>query len=219
MIHPEALVKARENKGFSQPELAKRAGCSQQLIGALEKGTTKSTKFLPKIAAALMVDPGVLDSDWSGIPAPPEPEAALPPVGDPYGPKDFRIFSAAEGGPGEIIRSVEPVDWWPRPMEVQRVTGAYGMYVVGTSMIPDFRPGHVAVINPNLPHIGDKPYIFYAETEDGTVRATIKELRRHTGDTWHVRQHNPPPGQKNDFSLSRNLWRVAHRIVGRQDPS
>jgi phage repressor protein C with HTH and peptisase S24 domain len=219
MINPTELVKAREAKGLSQPGLAKMAGCSQQLIGALEAGTTKSTKFLPMIARALEVDPGTLDSDWSGIPASHEPEPPLPAVADPYGPKDFRIYSAAEGGPGEIIRSVEPVDWWPRPLEVQRVTGAYGMYIVGTSMIPDFRPGHIAVINPNLPHVGGKPYIFYAETEDGSVRATVKELRRHTGDHWYVTQHNPPSGQKSDFTLSRGLWRVAHRIVGRQDPS
>lgn len=71
MIDKDALITAREAKGLSQPSLAKLAGCSQQLIGALETGTTKSTKFLPKIAHALEVDPGVLDSDWSGITLPP----------------------------------------------------------------------------------------------------------------------------------------------------
>jgi transcriptional regulator with XRE-family HTH domain len=151
MINAAELVKAREAKRLSQPALAKLAGCSQQLIGALEAGTTKSTKFLPKIATALEVDPGLLDSDWSGVSSPP--------------------------------------------------------------------PGQVAVVNPNLPYVGAKPYIFYAETESGTVRATVKRLRRQTGDTWHVTQHNPPAGQKHDFTLSRGLWRVAHRIVGRQDPS
>ena len=219
MIDPDALVKARENKHFSQPELARRAGCSQQLVGALEKGTTKSTKFLPKIAAALGVDPGLLDSDWSGIPAPQEPPPVLPPVADPYGPKDFRIYSAAEGGPGEIIRSVEPVDWWPRPIEVARVVGAYGMYIVGTSMIPDFEPGQVAVINPNLPHLSGKSYIFYAEDGDGAVRATVKRLRHESGDAWHVMQHNPPEGQKHNFILKKKPWEIAHRIVGRHDPS
>lgn len=220
MINRDALIQAREKKGLSQPALAKLAGCSQQLIGALEAGTNKSTKFLPKIANALGVDPGALDSDWSGIQAPePAPRPILPPVGDPYGPKDFAIYSAAEGGPGEVLRSVEPVDWWPRPIEVQRVTGAYGMYIVGSSMAPEFEPGHVAVINPNLPHVADKPYIFYAQTEDGTVRATVKRLRRQTAEAWHVTAHNPAPGQKGDFALSKNLWKVAHRIVGRQDPS
>jgi phage repressor protein C with HTH and peptisase S24 domain len=221
MIDANALVKAREMKGFSQPDLARRSGCSQQLIGALEKGTTRSTKFLPKIAAALEVDPGALDSDWAGIQAPEAAadRVAFPPVADPYGPKDFRIYSAAEGGPGEVLRSVEPVDWWPRPIEVQRVTGAYGMYIVGESMVPEYRPGQVAVINPNLPHIADRSYIFYAETEDGSVRATVKLLRRQSADQWFVTQHNPPAGQKNDFTLPKKLWRVAHRIVGRQEPT
>lgn len=146
-------------------------------------------------------------------------KTGLPPVGDPYGPRDFSIYTAAEGGPGEIVRSADPIDWWPRPVEVAQVKGAYGMYIVGTSMEPEFEAGQVAVINPNLPHIAQKPYIFYAETENGVVRATVKRLRRATADHWHVTQHNPPPGQKPDFTLPKKLWRIAHRIVGRQDPA
>lgn len=74
MIDPAALVAARNAKEWSQPDLAKAAGCSQQLIAALERGTTRTTKFLPKIAAALEVEPGALDSDWVGIGAPTLPE-------------------------------------------------------------------------------------------------------------------------------------------------
>ena len=74
MIDPAALVAARSAKEWSQPDLAKAAGCSQQLIAALERGTTRTTKFLPKIAAALEVEPGVLDSDWIGIGTPTVPE-------------------------------------------------------------------------------------------------------------------------------------------------
>ncbi|MBV5269015.1 MAG: helix-turn-helix transcriptional regulator, partial [Afipia sp.] len=106
MIDRDALISAREAKGLSQPGLAKLAGCSQQLIGALETGATKSTKFLPKIAHALEVDPGILDTDWAGISLPPEPppeiiaESALLMPG-----RDFPIYASVEGGPGEIIRS------------------------------------------------------------------------------------------------------------------
>jgi phage repressor protein C with HTH and peptisase S24 domain len=220
MIDPGALVKAREGKGLSQPALAKLAGCSQQLIGALEAGTTRTTKFLPKIARALEIDPGTLDSDWadrSTAPPPTDPPP-LPLVADGYGPRDFPIYSAAEGGPGEILRSTDPVDWWPRPVEVLRVSGAYGMYVVGTSMEPEFEPGQVAVINPNLPHVFGKPYIFYGETEAGQVRASIKKIRHFSDERWYVRQHNPPEGQKHDFVMLRKIWGAAHRIVGRQDP-
>lgn len=219
MQEPGEIIKeAREKRGWSQKNLADRVGISQPAIKKIEAGTTTQSKFLPKIAQVLDLDLSTLDVSLVGGPATPTSLAILP-VGDPYGPRDFAIYSAAEGGHGEILRSPDPVDWWPRPIEVQRVTGAYGMYIVGTSMVPEFKPGHVAVINPNLPHIAGKPYIFYGETEDGQVRATIKELRRYTGDVWHVTQHNPPEGHKNDFTLPRKIWRVAHRIVGRQDPS
>lgn len=208
-----AVVRAaREKRELSQAQLGALIGIKQASIQSIEKGETARSKYLPEIARELGIAP-----DAVGLP--PEPPAGMAAVADIYGPKDFRIYSAAEGGPGEIIRSVEPVDWWPRPIEVQRVTGAYGMYIVGESMIPEFRPGHVAVINPNLPHVGDKPYIFYAETEAGVVRATVKLLRKQSSDSWHVTQHNPPPGLKHDFTLPKRLWRIAHRIVGRQDPS
>jgi len=213
----ENVRRLREAAGMSQDDLATAAKTTQSTIDRIERDEVSNSRFLPRIAGALRVDLSALDESYAAGTAP--PPASLPPVADGYGPKDFRIFSAAEGGPGEIIRSVEPVDWWPRPIEVQQVKGAYGMYIVGESMVPEFRPGHVAVINPNLPHVGDKPYIFYAETESGVVRATVKLLRRQTGDHWHVTQHNPPDGQKHDFTLSKKLWREAHRIVGRQDPS
>jgi len=210
----EIIRKAREAREWSQKDLGDRVGISQPAIKKIEAGTTTHSKFLPKIAQLLELDLATLDSSLQA-----DVRNGLPAIGDPHGPKDFRIFSAAEGGAGEIIRTVEPVDWWPRPIEVQHVRGAYGMYIVGESMAPEFKPGQVAIINPNLPHVGDKPYIFYAETESGVVRATVKLLRKQTSDAWHVTQHNPPPGQKHDFILSKKLWREAHRIVGRQDPS
>lgn len=205
---------AREAKGLSQAKLGSLIGVKQQSLDAIERGDTQRSKYLPEIARELEIPPGDL-----GLPREPPAPPGMAPIGSPYDNRDFRIFTAAEGGPGEIIRSVDPIDWWPRPIEVQHVKGAYGMYIVGDSMVPEFEPGHVAVVNPNLPHVGGKSYIFYAEDEAGQARATVKRLRRATADTWFVTQHNPPSGQKNDFTLSRRLWATAHRIVGRQDPA
>lgn len=214
---------AREQKGLSQEDIADALGIGQSTIGRIENGEFKRIPgglYQYASYVGLTVEElGLAEVGGATVHVPVARVPALPPVADIYGAKDFPIYAAAEGGPGEILRSVEAVDWWPRPIEVQKVKGAYGMYIVGESMVPEFRPGHVAVINPNLPHIADRSYIFYAETEDGAVRATVKFLRKQTGDGWHVMQHNPPAGQKSDFVLSKKLWKVAHRIVGRQDPA
>lgn len=208
MIDPDALIKARKAADLSQPQLANRVGCSQQLIGALETGTTRTTKFLPRIAAVLSVPPGDLDSDWADVQPPkldPIPEARLMSAT-----RDFPIYSAAEGGPGEIIRSPEPVDWVPRPAPVANVKNAYGLHIVGESMAPEFEPGDVALINPALPLIGNTTCIFYAE-RDGEARATVKRLRRASSDKWLVQQWNPPK----DFTLSRKEWGICHRALGK----
>lgn len=210
MIDPDALIKAREAKGLSQPGLARAVGCSQQLIGALETGTTLTTKFLPRIALVLAVNPGDLDPDWGTAPTTgPIPERSLM---TPE--RDFPIHASAEGGPGEIIRSSDPVDWVPRPAPVANVRNAYGLHIVGESMVPEFEPGDIALINPALPIIGNTTCIFYAERE-GEARATIKRLRRATAESWHVRQWNPPAGTKEDFLLSRREWGLCHRVLGK----
>lgn len=50
---PENIKALRVREGLSQPELAKRAGVSQQLISQLENGKNTTTKKLPQIARAL----------------------------------------------------------------------------------------------------------------------------------------------------------------------
>lgn len=208
MIDPDAFAAARKRKGMSQPQLARAAGCSQQLIAAIEKGDQASTKFLPQLALALDVAPGDLDSSWAAVAG-----SQTPPV--PPGPfilpgRDFPIYASVEGGPGEIIRSVDPVDWVPRPEPVARVKTAYGLYVVGESMLHEFEPGNIALVNPVLPPVQNTTCVLYAE-RDGEARATIKRLLRAGSDKWHLRQWNP----EKDFSLSRKEWGVCHRVIGK----
>jgi phage repressor protein C with HTH and peptisase S24 domain len=213
MLDRQAFVAARKAKGFSQSHLARVAGVSQQLIGAIETGATRTTKYLPRIAVALEVEPGHLDSEWARVPAPardpePIPRAAL------MGARDFPIHASVEGGAGQIIVSTDPVDFMPRPAPVAQVKGAYGVYVVGESMVPEYRPGDVALVDPYLPVIANEVYIFYGE-RDGESRATIKHLRRVVAEAWQVRQWNPPDGMKSDFALPRRDWPKAHRVIGK----
>jgi len=202
------LIRLRTARGLSQQELAKMIGVRQNTIAAIETGATTRTKYLADIARALGVSVDELDppSGTGGG----RGQLAPPPM---FGPRDFPVYSSAEGGPGQIIRSADPFDWMPRPAPAQ-TPDAYCMLISGESMWPEFRPGDSAIVNPRLPIIGGEVYIFYRELE-GEARATIKHLRRQTAESWLVSQHNPPSGQKADFALPRRDWQWAHRVVGK----
>src|SRR5438552_9579186 len=188
----EIIREAREKRGWSQKDLADRAGVSQVAIVKIESGATVHSKFLPKIAQILGLDLADLDHTLRG--------GALP--GAPFVSEvrpDFPVYASAEGGPGEIIRSSEPIDFIPRPSHLVHVKDAYGLLVTGNSMAPEYKNGEMAIVEPSLPVMPDEVHIFYAE-KDGEARATIQHLRRVTADRWLVRQHNPPEGMAADFT-------------------
>jgi transcriptional regulator with XRE-family HTH domain len=66
-VNGEKIRELREAKGLSQPELAKRARVSQQLIDQIERGKIKRTKFLLEIAKALDVYPYELDPSFLAL--------------------------------------------------------------------------------------------------------------------------------------------------------
>jgi len=113
-----------------------------------------------------------------------------------------------------MIISTDPVDWVVRPDPLLNVAKGYGLIIVGESMMPAFRPGDIALINPHLPPLRDETCIFYAGHE-GDMRATIKHLVRWTDAAWIVQQWNPPKGQRKEFSLPKKEWTKIHRVVGR----
>ena len=203
----EIIREAREKRGWSQKDLADRAGVSQVAIVKIESGATVHSKFLPKIAQILGLDLADLDHTLRGgaLPGAPFVNEVRP---------DFPVYASAEGGPGEIIRSSEPIDFIPRPSHLVHVKDAYGLLVTGNSMAPEYKNGEMAIVEPRLPVVADEVHIFYAE-KDGEARATIKHLRRATTERWLVRQHNPPDGLAADFALSRKEWGVAHRVTGK----
>ena len=213
----EKIRTAREARGWSQADLGKRVSISQPAIKKIEDGETRHSKFLPRIAQELALDIAEL---IEGL-APSEPRAgeARPVFAQgaaAYGRagRDFPIHASAEGGRGQIIVSSDAVDFDLRPGPLAHVRDAYGLLITGTSMEPEYRPGDTALINPNLPVIGGEVYVFYAE-KAGEARATIKHLRRSTGEKWLVSQWNPPSDNERDFALSRKEWQWAHRVIGK----
>jgi DNA-binding XRE family transcriptional regulator len=198
---------ARLAKGWSQDFLAKQIGVSQPAIVNIERGWTVRSKFLSRIAKVLELDLTDLDEGLAELVFAPEGRNLRADV-------NFPVHASHDHGPNGLIVEAKPTDYMPRPAPLAHVKGAYGVFVTGTSMEPEFRPGEIALVNPHLPINPGEAYIFYAE-EPGFSRATIKWLRRETEDRWLVTQHNPPPGTGRDLSLARSEWRWAHRLIGK----
>jgi phage repressor protein C with HTH and peptisase S24 domain len=204
----------------------------EKLIDWVEAGLTKPGKSKVGLAKALRLDPSAItrilkgerqvklievplisayiEEPAPGFPTESDSQATLPGGAVMQPGHTFPVYASAEGGPGEIIRSAEPVDWIPRPTALANVKDAYGLIIVGDSMESELEPGDTAYVNPHLPIIFDKTYIFYHEIE-GTARATVKRLVRSTADSWVVRQRNP----EKQFQLKRRDWSIAHRVVGK----
>lgn len=216
MLNPKdigAIIRAaREAKGLSQAQLARAIGIKQQSLDSVENGKTARSKFMPEIVAELGLAP-----EDVGLPKETAEQGFIPASQILQPGRDFPIYSAVEGGPGEIIRSTDPVDWYPRPSPVAHVKEAYGLFVIGESMVPEFDPGDIALINPILPPLPGKPCIFYTELH-GEARATIKRFQRASAAVWHVYQHNPPHGGTKEFTLSRKEWGICHRVLGKYYP-
>jgi transcriptional regulator with XRE-family HTH domain len=201
------IKEARELKRWSQESLAREAGgVGQSTIDRIEKGQFKRMPSdLPAICVALGI--ALPDLDGRGGAA----HVAGLRIGSG---RDFAVYASAEGGPGEIIRSTDPIDFIPRPAPVAHVREAYGLVITGESMVPEYKPGETALVNPVLPVMSGEVHIFYSELQ-GEARATIKHLRRATATEWLVTQHNPPKNKPKDFSLSRKEWHTAHRVFGK----
>lgn len=195
-----AIARKRRQMGWSQDQLASASGSSQSTIDRIEKGQFKRLPSdLPAIAHALDLDlPSV---NLSRIVAPDGRTAR----------HELPVFAAAEGGPGEMVVSTDPIEFVPRPWYMREVRDGYAVLVVGESMIPVFEPGDMAIVNPRLPPIRGKDMIFIGNEAAGEFTASIKRLVSWTEKEWRVQQFNKPK----EFTIPRQKWPKALRVVGK----
>lgn len=148
---------------------------------------------------------------------PPKLTGAYKPPPEFFGARDLPVFSAVEGGPGEIVVSTDPIDYVPRPWFLQHVKEGYAVIVTGESMVPVYEPGDMVLVNPKLPAVRGKNAIFASSEHDSEFKATVKRLERSTPRDWLVKQWNPPEGAPHEFALSKAQWPRALRIVGKYE--
>lgn len=118
------------------------------------------------------------------------------------------VYSAAQGGKGHLIITIEAVDYRAPPAEILTARGAHGILVVGDSMIPAYRPGDIAWVTPHKPPQRDKDVVLYHGKPSGEAEAMIKHLVSFNDREWKLEQYNPPE----EFTESRQDWPVCHQI-------
>lgn len=133
------------------------------------------------------------------------------------GQRDLPVYSAVEGGPGEIVVSTDAIEFVPRPWYLGEVKEGFAVLVVGESMVPAFRPGELAIVNPRLPAMRGRDHILTMENENGEFTATIKHVLGWTENDWKLEQYNPPTGRNRNFTLPRAKWTKALRVVGKYE--
>ena len=199
------VARFRKESGMSGAELAKAIGVkSQNTIASIETGKTEKSKHLPAIARVLKkrlsdLDPTETADDVLTIP------------GNMYAQgEQLAVYASVEGGAGAIVWSNEPMVKIPRPRPLIGVRDAYGVLVVGDSMVPIVRPGYTVWVNPHLPpRVGD--VCLFRHDQDGDFRASLKEYCGQTKDTWLVRRYQP---KERRFTMQKAEWPECHVIVG-----
>lgn len=205
-------------RGWSIPRLAAEMGRAddQAFVDRLYKYVPKEDNshvqnprgaVLSEIAEALGVTEPILRSGDLANGYRPLPEL--------LGERDLKVFAAVEGGSGEMVVSTDPIELVPRPWYMREVRDGYAVLVVGDSMFPTFEPGDMAIVNPRLPPMRGKDVILIGGEQEGEFRASIKRLEGWTSSQWHLRQFNPPRGQKHEFSWLKRDWPKALRVVGK----
>ncbi len=79
------------------------------------------------------------------------------------------------------------------PPELRHVHNAYAVCVSGESMVPSFKPGQIAWVNPNLTaRAGDDVIVqLHPEHEGDAPEGFIKELVKRTPRKLVLKQYNP----------------------------
>ena len=124
------------------------------------------------------------------------------------------IFAGAQGGDGKLIVGSDFVDHMAMPAALEGVQGAYGIIIDGSSMNPEFWEGDVAWVNPHLKPARGRNHIFYHTPPGGEdAEAIVKRLNTWNDREWHLEQWNPAK----QFTESRRIWPICHRVVGKYE--
>lgn len=130
-----------------------------------------------------------------------------------FGNKNLPVMSAAMGGDGHVIISFDPIEYIDRPSYLEHVPDAYGVYIVGESMHPAYRPSDIAYVHPRLPPAKDTDVVLFHTPPVANAECIIKQLNGWDEKQWHLEQFRPAL----EFKVDRIDWPICHRVLGRHN--
>src|SRR5690606_22237218 len=125
--------------------------------------------------------------------------------------KSLPVYAATMGGDGHVIITFDPIEYVKRPAVLEHVKDGYGVLIVGESMIPAYRPGDTALVNPRLPPQRDTDVVLFHNPPNDEAECIIKQLNGFNDQVWHLEQFNPA----DTFDEYRKEWPICHRVVGK----
>lgn len=208
-----AYVQALVNVLGGQHQAAEAIGVSQATVNRWLKGEGIRGKNLEKLLLALrthslpLVESPSLSKPHSDSFRPEVVQGST--IVSPH--KDLPVYAAAMGGDGHQVITFDAIDWVKRPAVLDNVKGGYAIYIVGESMVPAFRPGDMALINPHLPVMRDTDVVLFHVPPHDEAECIIKRLVGYNDRDWKLEQYNP----YKEFLEPRESWPICHRVVGK----
>jgi phage repressor protein C with HTH and peptisase S24 domain len=197
----------REEKGFSQQQLAEAVGTSQPQINRLETGERKLTKEwaerlsgpLGVSATSLLFGPSNIEELINperleeGIHVLDLPNAIIRGKIEGSGRK-IPVYGQAVGGvDGEFLMNGSILYHVMAPPVLSEVTDAYAVAVSGDSMAPRYEDGEICYIDPSRRvKKGDYVIAQVRFEEHGAPLAYVKKFVRHNSIELVLEQFNPP---------------------------
>lgn len=211
---------AREEMGWSQPELAERVGMSQQGIAAIESGRSRRPNKLRDLSRVLKRSESWLLGEHDEAPVAPAstpPNASFPPEYRSFPEGRVPLLGQAVGGAnGKFVLNGQQVGRVFCPPILEGVEGAYAVYVYGDSMLPKFESGEIAWIHPYMPVRRDNyvvAQIAEGELEAGELSGYIKQFVSLNSRELVLRQLNPPEGDAELMTFEASRVFSVHKIV------
>jgi phage repressor protein C with HTH and peptisase S24 domain len=129
--------------------------------------------------------------------------------------RDLPVYGTAAGSNGHgafMLNMSDVVDMVRRPPGLAANRQAYALYVEGESMVPAYRPGDLIMVDPSKKcRVGDRVVVVVLDhTDEGAEHmAYVKELVKDAGESFLLKQFNPPM----DLTFDKSKTVVMHRIL------